>query len=132
MGRSREEVLEFKKELEERTASFAVAVFRFLDGLPNRVSSRVIAFQLGKSASSVGANYCEANRAESSNDFLHKMGISLKECSESLYWLNILKRLHPSSEVLEKLLKECEELIKIFQSARTTIYEKRKSHSVIR
>ena len=61
--RSLEEKLEFKKKLEERAANFAVAVFRCIDSLPQLTSSRVIAFQLGKSASSIGANHREANRS---------------------------------------------------------------------
>ena len=55
--RTIEEKLAFKKKLEERTSQFAVSVFKRLDKLPQVPSSRVIVFQLGKSASSVGANY---------------------------------------------------------------------------
>ena len=126
--RNGEEKLKFKRELEERTANFAVAVFRCLDGLPSKVSSRVIAFQLGKSASSVGANYREANRAESADDFSHKIGITLKECSESLYWLTLLDKLHLTESRFRELLTECDELIRLFQSIRRTIYEKRKAN----
>ena len=56
--------LEFKTQLERRTKEFAVAAFKYLDALPKKVSTRVIAYQLGKSASSIGANYREANRGE--------------------------------------------------------------------
>ena len=121
MNWSKEDRLDFKKKMEQRTKKFSVSVFKYLDILPNSNSSRIIAFQLGKSASSVGANYREANRSESADDFTHKMGIALKECSESLYWLDILKDLRPSSECVEKLYKECEELLKILQSARTKL-----------
>ena len=124
--RSLEEKLEFKKKLEERTANFAVAVFRYLDQLPGCVSSRVIAFQLGKSASSVGANYREANRAESAEDFEHKLGITLKECSETFYWLELLQKLYPDSECVSETLHECDELIRIFQSARSKLYKRNK------
>ena len=99
---------------------FAVSVFRLLDALPRCTSTRVIAFQLGKSASSVGANYHEANRAESNEDFIHKMSITLKECSESLYWLRVLAELRPSSENTLRLLHECQELVAIFQSSNRT------------
>jgi len=125
--RSLEEKRKFKQELETRTAEFAVAIFRFLDSLPEKPSSRIIAFQLGKSASSVGANYSEANRAESADDFIHKVGISLKECSESFYWLGLLKRLYPSETVIEDLVSECEELLRLFQSIRTKMYARRKA-----
>ena len=69
---SAEELLEFKKMLEARTADFAVEVFKLVDSLPRLISSKVIAFQLGSSASSVGANYREANRAESPDDFVER------------------------------------------------------------
>ena len=124
--RSLEEKLEFKKKMEERTANFAVAVFRCIDSLPQLTSSRVIAFQLGKSASSIGANYREANRSESLDDFVHKIGITLKECSESLYWLDLLLRLYSDECCYRKLAKECDELLRIFQSIRTKMYARRK------
>ena len=116
MAWSAEEKLGFKKELEHRTREFSVLVFKYLDMLPNANSSRVIAYQLGKSASSIGANYREANRCESADDFTHKMSIVLKECSESRYWLEILTELRPHSEVVAKLRKECDELQRIFQT----------------
>ena len=108
--------LEFKKWLETRTKDFAVAVFRYLDNLPQKNSTRVIAYQLAKSASSVGANYREANRGESGDDFRHKLSIVLKEANESLYWLEILNDLYPEHRVLQKLQSEVEELLKLFQS----------------
>ena len=117
MAWSSTEKLDFKKKMELRTRKFSVHVFRYLDALPNSNSSRVIAYQLGKSASSVGANYREANRCESADDFAHKIAIVLKECSESLYWLEILMELRPGSETCTKLLAECNELLRIFQSA---------------
>ena len=122
-----EDLLTFKRELEERTAEFAVSVFRRLDALPASASSRVIVFQLGKSASSVGANYREANRAESLDDFIHKLGIVLKECSESLYWLDLLVRLYPNESGFSDLAKECDELLRIFQTVRNKMFQKRKA-----
>ena len=52
---------EFRAVLEDRTAKYAVEVFKYLRELPYDVSTKVIANQLGKSASSIGANYHEAN-----------------------------------------------------------------------
>lgn len=134
--RTASEKLEFKKKLECRTADFAVSVFRCLDTLPPSNSSRIVAFQLGKSASSIGANYREANRAESADDFIHKIGVALKECAETSYWLEILKALHPDTDAWKDLLAECDELIRIFQTIRRKSQENRaqrdKSHSPIR
>ena len=125
MTRTPEEVLKFKQELERRTKKFSVSVFRYLDMLPRKNSSKVIAYQLGRSASSVGANYHEANRAESMDDFVHKIGIALKECSETLYWLEIICDLHPSSENAKLLLTECTEILKILQTANRTMRRKK-------
>ena len=127
MGRSLEEKLEFKKKLEERTSAFAVAVFKVLDTLPLVVSSKVISYQLGKSASSVGANYREANRSESLDDFVHKIGITLKECSESLYWLDLLRRLYADNGSFETLSAECDELVRIFQAIKRKMHDMRKA-----
>ena len=124
--RTAAERLEFMKTLETRTKAFAVLVFRSLDALPKCNSMRVISYQLGKSASSVGANYREANRSESTDDFAHKIGIALKECAESHYWLEILVDLRPTSQVAKRLLAECDELLRIFQSIDRKMHEKRK------
>ena len=120
-----EEKLTFKRELEMRTRKFAVSVFRYLDILPNINSCRVIAYQLGKSASSIGANYREANRSESADDFIHKIGISLKECDESHYWLEVLSELRTGSDNLPKLLKECDELLRILQTVNRKLRAKK-------
>jgi len=114
--RSKEEVLAFKLALEKRTKDFAVAVFKFLDALPKKNSTTIIASQLGRSASSIGANYREANRAESKEDFAHKIQIALKEASESVYWLEILSDLYPMHEVVVRFLAECMELRNLLQS----------------
>ncbi len=112
---------EFKSLLEVRTRNFAVSVFRVLDSLPQVNSVRVVGHQLGKSASSVGANYREANRAESGGDFKHKIGIVLKECAESGYWLDILQELFPRETCIKTLHEECIELLKLFCSISKTI-----------
>ena len=127
MAWSIEEKLEFKKQLEERTLAFATAVFKCLDALPSGSSTRVIALQLGKSASSVGANYREANRAESLDDFIHKIGITLKECSESAYWLDLLQRLYPTESAVAQLTRECDELLRLFQTIKHKMCDKRKA-----
>lgn len=108
--------LEFKTQLEKRTRDFAVRTFKYLDALPKRESTRVIAYQLGKSASSIGANYREANRGESRDDFGHKLQIALKESSETCYWLEVLSVLYPAHETVKKLLAEGVELRNLFQA----------------
>ena len=107
---------EFREGLEDRTARYAVEVFKYLRELPYDVSIKVIAYQLGKSASSIGANYHEANRSESRDDFAHKVAIAVKEANESCYWFKVLMGLCGSNERLEALTKETVELRNLLQS----------------
>ena len=108
--------VEFKQWLESRTRDFAIALLKFLDALPKKNSTQIIAFQLGKSATSIGANYREANRAESRGDFGHKLQIVMKEASESVYWLEVLAGLYPMHETIKTLEREAAELRNLFQS----------------
>lgn len=111
---------EFKMWLKGRTRAFAVQIFRLVDELPKTASTRVLAYQLAKSASSMGANYREATRAESGADFAHKIGIVEKEADETLFWLEVLSDLYPEPHDLRKtlnpLLGESDELLRLFTS----------------
>ena len=95
---------------------FTIDVFKILRKLPNDVSTRVIAYQLGKSASSIGANYHEANRAESNDDFKHKIAVALKEGNESGYWFRVLKGLFEEDLDIDRMQKEALELRNLLQS----------------
>ncbi len=111
---------EFKKWLKLRTRTFAVDVFKLVDKLPKATSTHVISLQLAKSASSMGANYREATRAESGADFAHKIGVVEKESDEALFWLEALSELYPSPNPirtsLDPLFQESDELIRLFTS----------------
>ena len=76
-----------KNELMERSFSFSVTVLDFLEKLPKTNITTVIITQLEKSATSIGANYEEAQGAHSKEDFYFKIGICLREARESNYWL---------------------------------------------
>lgn len=79
-----------KYDLEERTARFGENVIKFAKKIPvNKVTERIIP-QLVAAGTSVGANYCEADDAESSKDFVHKIGICKKEARESKHWLRMI------------------------------------------
>ena len=114
------------KELEERTKIFATDVIHFVAKFPKTKALDVISYQLLKSATSIGANYREATRAESKIDFIHKLGIVEKETNETLYWLELLQEtLNKSDDVnLKKLLNECHELLAIFTASRKTAKRK--------
>ncbi len=79
-----------KNDLELRTKKFAMDVINLVSGLPLSRAGDVVGRQLLRSATSVGANYREANRAESRDDFIHKVGIATKEAAETEYWLELL------------------------------------------
>lgn len=106
-----------QNDLLERTFNFGVNVLKFLRTLPNESEYNIIKYQLGKSSTSVGANYEESQAASSPADFKHKVRISLKEARESNYWLRVIKELiEIKSEELEKLIKESAELKNILGS----------------
>lgn len=85
----------------------------------NRVVGAVI-YQLAKSGTSVGANYREANKAESKDDFIHKIGIVEKEANETVYWFEVLldSKLITSAHKMTggALHTEAVELLKLFSS----------------
>ena len=106
-----------KSDLEKRTKTFALRVIQFASRLPKNKSADVLGYQLLKSGTAIGANYREANRAESRRDFIHKIGIVEKEASETLYWLELLEEsnIGPATE-RQWLMRECRELLAIFTS----------------
>ncbi len=109
------------EELLDRTFSFGVDTLRFLFGLPNNKVYEIIIFQLAKASTSAGANYEEAQAAESKKDFIHKVGVVLKELRESNYWYRVLNEILPNSKTnkeLKRLLNESLELKKIFTTIR--------------
>ena len=119
---------EFKSYLETRTRVFSVAVLKALDVLPKKNSSKVIANQLGRSATSIGANYHEANRAESGDDFRHKLSIALKEANETRYWIQLLADtgyLVPSNATAVSLVEDCVELIRLLTASIRTAKQKK-------
>ena len=74
-------------ELQQRTKDFALRVLNLIEHLPNTIGGRVLANQLARSATSVGANYRAASRARSRAEFASKLGTVAEEADESLYWL---------------------------------------------
>jgi four helix bundle protein len=81
-----------QRKIGERLLDYSARVIKLVDALPNTLVGRRIADQLLRSAMSAGANYEEAQGAESKEDFTHKLQIALKELRESGYWLQLLVR----------------------------------------
>ena len=105
----------YENDLQERTACFGEAVIRFVRTIPlNAITSSVIN-QLVRSAASGGANYCEADDAESKKDFRHKISICLKEIKETRHWLRMMAAAAPEfRNDARALYKEANELNLIF------------------
>ena len=94
-----------KTQLREDAVSFAIKVSDVCEGIKN---CSIYVDQIIRSSSSIGANIYEARYAQSTLDFIHKLEISLKECSETEYWLELLYRKDKISEVTYKnLLQQC-------------------------
>ena len=80
------------REVSERLLDYGVRAIRVVESLPRTLVGRRIGDQLLRSSISVGANYEEAQGAESREDFVHKLQIALKEVRESNYWLRLLAK----------------------------------------
>lgn len=104
----------------EKTFQFTIKTIEFVELLENK-KKFVIANQLLKSASSIGANVREAQHAESPNDFIHKLKIAAKEAEETEYWIDICNATtnYPSNLELLLELKEIQRLLtKIIHTTR--------------
>ena len=110
-----------EKELKIRTRKFAIDILNFVDKLPNKKSANIIGNQLGKSASSVAANYRAACRGRSHAEFVAKIGVVEEEADESVFWLDITPETkNATAEEVLPLLKEARELTAIFTAASKT------------
>src|ERR1051325_1985326 len=85
---------EQSEALKERTMLFAINVLKLIDKFPDTAGARVIAYQLAKCSTSVGANYRSACNGRSRAEFIAKLGTVVEEAEESVYWLEIVNRLH--------------------------------------
>jgi four helix bundle protein len=121
---------EFKAQLEDRTKRFAVCLLNWLLTLPDNRVVGAVTFQLAKSGPSIGANYREANRAESQADFIHKIGVVEKEANETEFWLSVLLESLIITDQQKQsgfpLHVESAELLKLFSSISRTARANRK------
>jgi four helix bundle protein len=111
-----------KYNLEERTAKFGERVIDFCRTLEQNTISKPLIGQLIRSATSIGANYMEANGASSKTDFRNKIFICKKEAQETKHWLRMLSVAEPDKkDQLRVLWQEAQELTMIFQKITTTL-----------
>jgi four helix bundle protein len=112
---------DIKYDLEERTALLAQRVIDFALELERNPVTLPLISQLVRAATSIGANYCEADDAETKRDFRHKIGLCRKEERETKYWFRMIARAAPLSKPLARpLWREAKELHLIFSKIRRT------------
>jgi len=112
-------------DLEERTSKLGEDIIEFCKKIPKNTINIVLTGQLIKSGTSIGANYCEADCAESRKDFEHKLGICKKEAKETKHWLRMTAKACPElKDEAKKIWKESNEQQLIFIS----IIKKSKTH----
>ena len=119
-----------KEEMKKRTKQFALRVINLAGALPDSPVARVIANQVIRSGTSVGANYRAARRARSTRDFSNKVGVVLEESDESAYWMELIieGKVMPENRVTG-LLQEANELTAIFAAThKTTKANARRNH----
>ncbi|MFH0814656.1 MAG: four helix bundle protein [Candidatus Falkowbacteria bacterium] len=106
-----------KYNLASRTTAFSCDVINFVKNLVKTAANEIMTKQLIRSATSIGANYAEADGAESKKDFYHKLGICKKESKETMYWLHIIAIENPTNkDAGRKLWQEAHELTLIFSA----------------
>ncbi|MDO8503790.1 MAG: four helix bundle protein [bacterium] len=115
-----------KYDLEERTAKFGENVIKFCSKIPRGPITNPLITQLVKAGTSIGANYCEADDAESREDFRHKIGICKKESREAKHFMRMIVVAIPELKDEARVLwQEAKELNLIFNS----IYKKVKKRN---
>ena len=113
-------------ELKQRTKKFALRILKLIDALPNTRSGRVLAGQLGRSGTSVGANYRAACRSRSTAEMISKISVVEEEADESAFWLELTAEhgLMPARKVMP-LHAEADELTAIMVASRKTLLAKK-------
>ncbi|MCY7349889.1 MAG: four helix bundle protein [Cytophagaceae bacterium] len=100
-----------------KSYAFALRIVRLYKFLTEEKREFVLAKQILRSGTSIGANISEAQSTETKNDFIHKMGIAAKEILETLYWLNLLHDGKFTEQTpFEAIRQDCQELLRITNS----------------
>lgn len=114
-------VVYHERDIQRRSFLFAARVLRMIRHLPYDPAGRVVARQLAKSGTSVGANIEEAQGSHSRAEFSRRMGIARSEARETLYWLRLIQETEMmSKDRMAEITQEADELVRIL----TTIVKK--------
>ena len=119
-----------KYDLEERLLEFAVRIIRVTESMQRSPAGVYVADQLLRSGTSPYGHHGEAERAESRDDFIHKLKVCYKELREARRWLRLVQRtpLVAKPELLEVLLTEAGELVLIFAASLRTAENNRSTN----
>lgn len=112
-------------EMKLRTKKFSLMIIDLAEKLPTTYIVKVVANQIVRSGTSVGANYRAVCRARSDREFISKMNIVLEEADETLFWLEIIaEKKWMDKSIMASLWKEGNELTAIFVSSLKTVKSK--------
>lgn len=120
--------LKFKTEVKYRAYRFSLEIIRFINSFPNQRVFWIVADQLLRAATSIGANIVEAQSASSRREFIKFYQIALKSANETKYWLCLLRdaKLLKETGIVNTLLKEASEIARILASSLLTLKGKKK------
>ncbi|MBQ8463046.1 MAG: four helix bundle protein [Prevotella sp.] len=103
--------------VKDKSFEFSVRIVNLYKHLTANKQEYVMSKQLLRSGTSIGANICEAEQAQSTSDFLSKISISLKESCESDYWIRLLHRTdYLSEQEFKSIVADCRELTRLLTS----------------
>lgn len=100
--------------LKDKSYAFALVIIKTYTSIVSEQREFVLSKQLLRCGTSIGANVEEANRAESKNDFIHKLAIANKEAGETMYWIRLLRDSNMlAADISTTLVNDCDELLKM-------------------
>ena len=104
--------------LADKSLAFASVVGNMCEALPKTAVNLSMIKQLARCATSIGANICESEYAQSNADFVSKLSIAQKEAGEARYWLTVLHNMHNIDDAAFSLrTSECEELLRLLAAS---------------
>ncbi len=115
------------ESLQQKSMKFAIRIVNLYKHLCDEKKEYVMSKQLLRSATSIGANLAEAVHAQSNDDFIHKINISLKEASESKFWIELLFQTdYLTKNAYQSLMHDCAELNKLLAASLLKLKSKSK------
>jgi len=108
--------------LKEKSYGFAIRIIKLAHFLKEKKKEQVLSKQIVRCGTSIGANIEEASGAQSDNDFIAKLHISLKEAKETHYWLRLLRDTdYITQEQAESMIEDVNEIITLLTKSLKTI-----------